>query len=232
MLSPLVTFLLTQLLFPAAVAIGVTMFISQWVRSHLKNTLTAPALESDLRNEALDPSSQRNAEFLIFALLFNLTYLTVDPTLVNGLLFHSPVLYALALVFFLVGLFVVLTFELRFIPSRYTILGGAFAAAGSVVVLATIRLGFAQGSATGTASGTAVGLIPGSSVGMVLVPIVIIACAWTIAFFALIIEAVGEKWALPFRFPSDRAFKSLTLAVVLGWVGIMIAVIPMAYHLV
>jgi hypothetical protein len=235
----LVTFLLTQILFPAAVAIAAAIFISRWVRGGLRRKLSAPAVESDVQNEELDPISERNAQYLIFALVFNVSYLTIDPTLVNQILFQSPLFYAASLAFFLVGLFVALMFELRFVPQHFTLLGIAFAAAGSIVVLATVRFNFAgatstgssTGSSSGSSTGSSTGLVPGSHVGMMLVPVVLVTCAWSVAVIALLAEGRNWKWTLPFRFPSEGAYRTLLLAVVLGWVGIMLALIPMLIRL-
>lgn len=226
MTTTLETFLLTQFVFPAAVALAATWGISRWVENHLRNRLTASPVESDLANERLDPINERNADFLVFALVFNVAYLTVDPTLVNQLLFNSPVFYACALVFFLLGLFMVLNFELRFISHRYSILGVAFAAVGTVIVLATIRLGFAQGTATGSATGTATGLIPGSHVSMILVPLVLIACAWSMAVAALVAEGFGRRALLPLRIPLEGPFRTLSSSVVFGYIGILLCLVP------
>ena len=232
--SPLETYLLTTLLFPAAVAGGLTWFIATAKYNALRSMVTDATVESDVHNERLDPLTSKNAEYLLFALLFNLTYLTVSPLQVNQLLFHSAIFYAAALVAFMAGLFLVLSFELRFLPRRYAILGVTFAAVGSVVITATVRFGFAQGtaagsatgSATGTATGTASGLLLGGQVGMILVPIVLVASSWTLALISFLADRGADRWTLPFRMPWERAYRMLLYGILLGWLGIVISLIP------
>ena len=232
--SPLETYLLTTLLFPAAVAGGATWFIATSSHNALRRKLTHATVESDVQNERLDPISAKNADYLLFALLFNLTYLTVNPLQVNQLLFHSAIFYAASLVAFLGGLFLVLAFELRFLPRRFTILGVTFATVGSVVLTATVRFGFAKGtatgtatgSATGTATGTASGLLLGGQVGMILIPIVLVAGAWTLALISFLADRGSDRWTLPFRIPWDQAYRMLLYGIFLGWLGIVISLIP------
>lgn len=232
--SPLETYLLTTLLFPAAIAGGATWFIATSRHNALRRMVTDTAVESDVHNERLDPISAKNADYLLFSLLFNLTYLTVNPLQVNQLLFHSAIFYAASLIAFLAGLFLVLSFELRFLPRRYSILGVTFAAVGSVVVTATVRFGFAQGSATGSATGSAAGdstgaaagLLLGGQVGMILIPIVLVGGAWTLALIAFLADRVADRWTLPFRMPWDRAYRMLLYGILLGWLGIVISLIP------
>ena len=232
--SPLETYLLTTLLFPAAIAGGSTWFIATSRHNALRRMVTDAAVESDVHNEGLDPITSKNADYLLFALLFNLTYLTVNPFQVNQLLFHSAIFYAASLVAFLTGLFLVLSFQLRFLPRRYAILGVTFASVGSVVITATVRFGFAQGTATGTATGSAAGtstgaaagLLLGGQVGMILIPIVLVAGAWTLAVISFLADRGADRWTLPFRIPWDRAYRMLLYGILLGWLGIVISLIP------
>lgn len=224
--SPLETYLLTVLLFPAVVAGGLTWFIVNTKHNALRRMMTDDSVESDVQNERLDPVTSRNAEFLLFALIFNLTYLTVNPLQVNQLLFHSAVFYAASIIAFLLGLFLALSFELRFIPHRFTILGIAFAAVGSVVATATLRFGFAQGEASADATGAANGALLAGQQGMILVPIVLVACAWVLALVALILEQGSDRVTLPFRIPWDKAYRLLIAGIVMGYIGILVSLIP------
>jgi Kef-type K+ transport system membrane component KefB len=218
--------------FPAVIAVGLSLLTVREANRQLRSYSSPVSVESDLRNENLDPSIHSLNHLLFFALYFNLIYLTVNLSVVQATLFDSPYVYAACIAAFMVALFLALSFVFRFNDRKYAVIGVLFAIVATVVVITSVQLGFghwvAYGSSGSTGSngaGASSGLALGGQAVNLVVPIVIAGCAWVLAVLAILIDLGYVPNHLPFRFPTASAYNMLLSALLLGWVGVMLAII-------
>lgn len=218
--------------FPAAVALALSYVTMQASDRYLKAHRTDPVVESELRNENLDPSIHRLGYWLFFALYFNIIYLTVNLTLVERTLFNSPYIYAAALAAFLLATYLALLFVFRFNDRRFAITGIAFSVLGTVVVTATIQLGFGHWTAYGSsATSASTGYTLAGQAQQMVIPIVLAAVAWVITLVSFLLDSGTLAEHLPFRFEKTGGYKTLLAALVMGWAGVMLSVLYPFYRL-
>jgi Kef-type K+ transport system membrane component KefB len=237
LVSQTVLTLLEIIAFPAAIAIGLSVLTVREANRELRRLKSPILVESDLMNENLDPSIHSLNYLLFFALYFNLIYLTVNLKIVESTLFDSPYVYAACIAAFMIALFLAFSFVFRFNERKYAIIGIVFAIAATVVVVTAIQLGFGHWVAYGSTGSTGSTGSSGSSgssgsTGMTLtgqaqaylIPIVIATCAWTLAVISMLIDFGYIPRHLPIRFPSASAYNLLLSALILGWIGVMLAI--------
>lgn len=218
----IVSFLVETLLFPALIGAALTYLTLYLSRpSAFNNRSTPRAVESDLHNEHLDSELERYTPWLFFALYFNIAFLTANVALDIGKGSLLTTVYSTAVVCFLIALFVTLVFELRFKSWRYVAIGLAFSVFGTVVIFSAIQFGFAMGTAVGTAAGT--GLATRGTA--IAVPLSLASGAWCLAAIAFLLASKGDRIVLPLRLPNSQSYNLFLGALVIGWVGVCLALI-------
>jgi Kef-type K+ transport system membrane component KefB len=218
--------------FPAVIAVGLSLLTVREANRQLRSLKSPVSVESDLRNENLDPSIHSLNHLLFFALYFNLIYLTVNLQVVQATLFNSPFIYAACIAAFMVALFLALSFVFRFNDRKYAVIGILFSIVATIVIVTALQLGFGHwvaygstGSSGSTGSTGSNGLSIAGQATDYIVPIVIAGCAWVLAIIAILIDMGYVPNHLPFRFPSSSAYNILLAALVLGWIGVMLAIL-------
>ncbi len=214
------------LLFPLAAALLLTFATQEAIWYERKRLLHEPVSESDLRNEWLEPAFPKLTAILLFAVFFNLAYLTVNATTFQDYLLKSTAFYVASLVLLLVGLFVVLAFHFRFSPRRFYFLSISFSLSGTIVLLTALSGGFAQGSATGssTASSTALTLlgVPAAT----FLPYVLVGTTWALAVAAFLLELRPDRHLPGLRIPDRRAYRLFLAGLFLSWAGVLLFTLP------
>ncbi|MCL4324753.1 MAG: hypothetical protein M1144_04760 [Candidatus Thermoplasmatota archaeon] len=212
--------------FPAAVAGGLTYLTVTESERFLKSRKTSAIIESELQNENMDPGVQSTAKWLLFALYFNLTYMTVNIALVQETLFNTPYVYAAAIAAFVIATFIALSFAFRFHEKRYVITGVAFSVLGTVVILASLQLGFGHWTAYGSsASSASTGTTLTGRTQDLIVPIVMAGVAWAITLVSFLLDLNLIEHHLPFRFERPGSYNLLMAAVVIGYIGVTLSVL-------
>ena len=225
MVSPYL-YLAEVIAFPGVLALALSYFTVREARATSSTPGTPIEVESDLRNENLDPSVHGLSYWLFFAIYFNVIYLTVNLSLVQRTLFNSPFVYAACLAAFILALFFALLFVLRFHERRYAIIGVIFSVIGTVVITSSVQLGFGHWVAYGATASSASSAytLAGQAQDMVI-PIVMAGAAWVLTLVAFLMDLGVMPEHLPFRFEGNRAYQTLLATIILGWVGVMLAVL-------
>ncbi len=216
-------YLLEVLAFPLALAAGLTLVTTREVDRYYRNRNTTSLLVSEEENEQLDPSMHGLTKWLLFALFFNIVYLTVNISLVQATLFDSVYLYVASVGAFLVASFLALVYAFRFHEKRFLITGIAFSILGTVVIFSSIQLGFGHWTAYGTSASSATSI--GAKAPDYIVPIVMAGVVWAITLVSFLLDLrVGERF-LPFRIEQPEGYRVMLAALALGWTAMLIAMI-------
>ena len=225
-----VLYLLEIFLFPAVVAVALSYITVRESNRQLRSKMTSAIVESDLRNENMDPSITNLGFWLAFSIYFNLVYLTVNITVVEKTMFNSPYIYAACLGAFMISAYLALLFIFRFDDRRFAITGISFSVVGTAVVMATIQLGF--GHWTAYASSASTGATIAGQAQSLVVPIVMAVVAWVITLVSFLLDYGIVEDPLPFRFPKSSGYNTMLAAVALGYIGIVLSILYPLYRLI
>lgn len=222
MASNLILFLIQTLLFPAAAGLALTSMTLYFSNQAERGEVRTPRqVHSDLMNEFLNADIEKYSKWIFFALYFNIAYLTANVAIgyVNQVFWI--VIYVAAIASFLIALFFIFIFHLRFHVRRYVAIGLVFAVAGTIVIISAFQFGFAKATATGTVvSGNAAGAL-----GNVAVPLALAGVAWCLAVIAFLIEGRQPGVGYPLRVPDAKAYQLFLCALIVGWVGVCLAML-------
>ncbi len=216
-------YLLEELAFPLVLAALLTFLTLREVERFYRSKNSTVVIESEEQNEELDPSIHGLTKWLLFALFFNITYLTVNIALVQETLFNSVYLYVASIAVFLVASFLALIYTFRFHEKRYLITGVAFSILGTIVIFSSIQLGFGHWTAYGSSASSATSI--GNKAPDYLVPIVIAGVAWAITLLSFMLDLRVVERDLPFRLSSPEGYRTMLASLTLGWTAVMLAMV-------
>lgn len=223
-------YLLEIILFPAVVAVALSYVTVRESDRQLRSKKTSAVVESDLRNENMDPSITSLGFWLAFSIYFNLVYLTVNITIVEKTLFNSPYIYAACLAAFMISAYLAILFLFRFDDRRFVITGISFSIVGTAVITATIQIGF--GHWTAYASSASTGATIAGQAQSLVIPIVMAIVAWVITLVSFLFDYGIIEEPLPFRFQKSGGYNTMLAAMALGYVGVILCVLYPIYRLI
>lgn len=219
-------YLLEVIAFPLLGALGLSYFTTREATSHVRRLGSPMAVESDLHNENLDPSIHTLTFWLLFSLYFNIIYLTVNLGLVEKTLFNSPYIYAASIAAFLIALFFAFSYVFRFNDRKYAVIGVTYSILGTVVIATSVQFGYGRWVAEGASASSAASAYTLAGGGQNLViPVVLAGCAWILTLVAFLLDLGVGFEHLPFRFTGNRAYNTLILTLMLGYLGVTLAIL-------